>query len=53
MFGLLARSYRHILARLDGERVDLPTLLILAIERSNELLLARFNPPSPVVGARQ
>ena len=28
---------------LDGERIDVPTLLILAIERSNDLLLARFN----------
>jgi hypothetical protein len=43
MFGLLARSYRHIRRELDGEPVDIRELLRLAIDRSNHLLISRFS----------
>lgn len=44
MFGLLARSYRFVLARTGDDFVDRTTVLLLAIERSNDLLLAKFSP---------
>jgi hypothetical protein len=43
MFGLVARSYRFVLSRIDDELVDRRVVLFLAIERSNDLLLARLN----------
>lgn len=43
MFGTLARSYRFVLARIDDELVDRRVVLFLALERSNDLLLATFS----------